>query len=141
MKKEEKDFLGIKKRGEGKSYEQIKEEIKRVNNFSKETHYDKRIIEKLYNQVTRLKEDLSKSKKEIFNLKFSIKSNGQDKNEITISELKKISSLIKGENGISKEELQMTLGLYNKKIDSALYFLKRNKIIVEEKKGMYVGNI
>lgn len=135
MKKEEIDILGLKKRAEGKSYKQIREEINNINNFSKEIKTDKKLIEKQYKIIIKLEKQIEKYKKKIFNLslvKQSKRINSPRQSvELTLSELKKINYVIKDSNGIIKKDIKELCNLKEKKITRALSFLKRNKIISE----------
>ena len=129
MKKEEIDILGIKKSKEGKSQKQIYKEIKNLYNFDREVKLDKKLIVKQQRIIKKLEKEIQKQKKEIFDLK--IKEDTTPKGDLTLSELKKITCLIKEENiGLPRAEIKSLCQIKSDKLDCGLSFLKRNKIII-----------
>jgi len=134
MKEEEIEILGLKKLAEGKSYKQIKEEINNIDSFGKKIKVDKKVIEKQYKEIKKLKEQLEKQKKKIFNLKLKLdtKEPDKEKKNINLNDIKKIILLIRSENGLNKKDIYEILYFNNKKIDTILSFLKRNKLIEEK---------
>lgn len=130
MKKEEVDFLGIKKVKEGKDYNQIKKEISQINNYQENIKTDKKLFirqSKVIEEQSRKIDSLTKKL-----MSSELNSYGDKKDYIAIGDLDKILSFTTNER-VPKQELRALCKLEKKQFESAITFLKKYKLIKEEK--------
>lgn len=128
MKQEERDILGIKKKKEGKSVEQIREEIYYLDDFQREMKSDKKIIFKLNNDNEKLQKKIEALNKKIFNYELT-KDTIQTK-AIRLGELNKIIALTDSDK-LPKSELRALCNMTIEKVNCATSFLVKYNIIEE----------
>lgn len=129
LKKEEKDFLGLKKHRQGKSCDEIKEDFYTLNNLDKTNKSKDKLIIKLQNELEKKEKELNKAKKEIFNLKLISSSSGKVKKDV-VGELNKFLSLVTGTE-LPEQEIRNLCQLDKERFKQIAGFLKRNKLISE----------
>lgn len=79
MKKEEIDFLGLKKRAEGKGHKEIKKELMEIEMSCKAIKSDKRLIRKQETKIRRLEKEINAKNKEIFKLRLKLDQKNESK--------------------------------------------------------------
>ncbi len=132
MKKEEEDFLILKKTREGRNYNQIRKEFYDLNNFQKEMKSDKKIIVNQDKDINKLNKKIEQLEKKIFS--YGLENNEKSEKNVTLGDLTKIIATVSLDM-VPKQEIKALCNLERKKIDCALNFLVRNKVIQELKRG------
>ncbi len=141
MKREEKDFLGLKKRSEGKSYDQSTQEIRDLIEYQKEIKDTKKLLIQKDKIIDKLTKELDKVKKNAVSENLIVKEEKGNKS-VTLGDLNKILALL-ADTELPRGEVKALCLLTDAKIDCAVSFLKRHKLITERvSAGMkfYIAN-
>lgn len=130
MKKEEVDFLGLKKIKEGKSSKQIKDEIESIESFQKKIKYNEKSYIKQSEEIERLKDEINKLQKKLMNVELGDTLTRYP----TIKEASRIITLIT-DSPSTKNKLIQTSTLTREKVDVIVSFILKHKIIKEQTKN------
>ena len=128
MKREEVDFLKLKKIKEGKTYKEIKEEITELLKFQNGIKLNVKILAQKQKKIYDLEEKIKRLQERLQTSILRKEVDLEDGDNITLMKIKRTLNLIKS-GEITKIELRRLVNISERKMKIILSFLKKNKLI------------
>ena len=128
MKREEVDFLKLKKVKEGKTYKEIKEEITELLKFQNGIKLNVKILAQKQKKIYDLEEKIKRLQERLQTSILRKEVDLEDGDNITLMKIKRTLNLIKS-GEITKIELRRLVNISERKMKIILSFLKKNKLI------------